>query len=171
MPELQPDLGGCRMHVVDDASPAGLLGVVPDARAARGDATISGCCRHLSEDQAGATQRARAVVREVNIARHAIDGRVQADGRHDNAVGDVNLAQAEGQEHRRTRRGACRNATGSNLALQQPRIDLGHELRITRLQVSVGDATTAGHHVEDELRQFLTDVLVDLLEPLHARLR
>ena len=45
--------------------------------------------------------RARAVVHEVPVARHAVDRRVLAHRRDDDAVGERHVAQPERLEHRR----------------------------------------------------------------------
>ncbi|CAB4922794.1 unannotated protein [freshwater metagenome] len=159
------------MTEVDDALPGLLLLVVPDAGAARGDASVGRGADHLGHDKPGAAERAGAEVDQVELAGDTVDGRVHVHRRDDNPVGELEIAKFEGQEHRRTDGRARRHSTASDVAREQPVVDSADELRIAVAQVVVGDATAAGHHVEDELGGVLVDVLANLLEPDEARLR
>jgi hypothetical protein len=59
MAELQRDLRRrIGMDEIYDAPPRGLLFVVPQARAARGDAGVAGNAGHFGKDQPGAAERA-----------------------------------------------------------------------------------------------------------------
>ena len=82
------------MDEIDDPAPGGFLLVVPQSGAAGCDARIPADAGHLGEDQTGAADRARSVVHQVEIGRHALPGRVHAHRRYHGAIGELHLAQA-----------------------------------------------------------------------------
>ena len=65
---------------------ASRLRLVPQARAARRDARVGRRAGHLGHHHAGAAQRARAQVHEVEVAGHAVDAAVLRHRRDDDAV-------------------------------------------------------------------------------------
>ncbi len=112
--ELQRDLAvGVAMHVVDDALPAVALGLVPQARAARGDARVRCRAGHLGHHHGRAAHGPRAEVHQVVVGRHAVDTGVLGHRRDDDPVLQRDAARAVRREHRRHRlvrlaRGAAR---------------------------------------------------------------
>ena len=96
------------------ASASGAVG----AGAAGGDAALGGDAGHLGVDEAGAALGALAEVDEVPVGRDAVHGLVLGHRRDDDAVLELEAAQAEGGEHRaadrrrssRRRRGAGTSA-------------------------------------------------------------
>ena len=68
------------------------------AGAAEGDAALGLDVGHLGDDEAGAAERAAAEVDEVPVVDGAVDGRVLAHRRDDDAVGEGEVAHAEGRE-------------------------------------------------------------------------
>ena len=88
------------MHEVDDARKCRLLRVVVQARATGRDACIRRRAGHLDEYEARAANRARAVVHQVPVGRHAIDSHVLRHGRDHDAIGQAHRAQLERSEHR-----------------------------------------------------------------------
>jgi hypothetical protein len=75
MTELHADPGGrVRMHEFHDSFPGRLLFVVPEASATGRDARLGRDTGHFGEHQACAAGRTGAVMNEVPIGRHSLDG-------------------------------------------------------------------------------------------------
>jgi hypothetical protein len=111
---------------------------------------------------------AQPYVMRPSVVHGAVHRRVLAHGRDDNAVRELELAQAQGHEQR-LRRAAVAAPRGA-LAVRPP---LGHALDergVAQREVVVGDALRARHEVERELQRRLPDVAGGVLEPLEARL-
>ena len=82
---------------VGDAGPAGLLGVVDDARLAGVGARLPARVAALGDDQA--RRGALAVVLDVQVVRHArLPGAQARQRRHDDAVGERDVAEGEVRE-------------------------------------------------------------------------
>src|SRR4051794_36532254 len=88
------------MYEINDAPPCSLLLVIPQSCAARRDPRLTADAYHLAEDQAGAADRARSVMHQMEIGRHALLRRIHAHRRHHGAIGDLHLTQPEGLEQR-----------------------------------------------------------------------
>ena len=101
----------------------------------------------------------------MEVARHAVGGRVHVHRGDDHPVGQLQPADPERLEHRRAR------LAGVLLAGREPLVHRGHELGVAQPQVVVGDPAAAGHDVERELVRVLPGVLAEVLEPLQAGLR
>jgi hypothetical protein len=80
---------------VDHALQRRFVGVVPQAQAARRDASFRLDAGGLDDQQAGARQRQLAVVHQVPVVGIALLGRVLAHRRDDNAVGQRDAADGE----------------------------------------------------------------------------
>ncbi len=146
-------------------APGGLLLIVPQSGAARGDAGIAADAGHFREHQSGSADRARAVMHQMEIAGYAFPGRVHAHRRYHGAVGHRHLAQAQRLEHRR--HGLIRidvKPLGANL-LRKRLVDLADEIRRPQGQIVVGDRLGARHHAERELHGIEIPEAVDMLEP------
>ena len=169
MAKLQADFGGrIGVHEIDDAGPRRLLLVVPKPGAARRDAGVAADAGHFGEDQPGATDGARAVMHQMEIAGHAFLRRVHAHRRHHGAVGDFHLAQFQRLEHRRHRFfNIDVKALGVDLARERL-VDFGDKIRRAEREVVVGDRLGAGHDAERELHGIEIPEPVDMLEP-HQR--
>ena len=100
MPQLHRDAPALGMHGVGDPPPAGdLLGVV-DAGRVEIALTLGADLRRLGDDQPGA--RALPVVLDGEVRRHLPGrGAVARQRRHDDAVGEVEVADADGVEQGR----------------------------------------------------------------------
>ena len=170
MAQLHPDACGSGVHEVDNAPPCTSLLVVPQPGAARGDACIGRRHHHLGEDESRTPKGSGAVMHEMQFVDDTIRSGVDTYGGNHHTVRQSQLPQLERKEHRRAWCCAYRNSARVNLILQEPCVDRGHEFGIALQQVVVGDATTARHHVEHELREVLAAVLVQLFKPFQARL-
>ncbi len=166
MAELQAELGlRLRVHEIDDALPRRLVRVAVHAGATRRDARLLRHVGHLGEHQAGAADRARAIVDEVPIVRHAVLRRVLAHRRHHDAVLERQPAQAERLEHRRERlRGVGVKTERAHVAGDHP-VRLLDEFGRAQRQVVVGDGLGARHQAEGEAGRVHVPEPVDVLEP------
>jgi hypothetical protein len=165
MAELEAHAGAMAVRQRHDAGPGRLLRVVPQAGAAGGDACPGARAGHLGEDEAGAPHGTRAVMREVEILRQPVLGRVHAHGRDHDAVGKLHPAQAEGLEHGRLPRLPARRVP------RHRRLDLQDEFRRTEQQVVPGDGLGARHHAEGEAGRVEVPEALHLLEPDERHVR
>ncbi|SPC13098.1 conserved hypothetical protein [Cupriavidus oxalaticus] len=157
------------MHEIDDALPCVALLIVPQARAARRDARIGRHAGHFRHHHAGATQRARTEVNQVEVARHAIGAGVHGHRRHHHAVLQRDAAQPERREHRRQRLGLAQLQALLRHAgpLRQPVLELRHIIGVAYAQVLVRDALrTRQQRIGELLRRQAAGVALDVLEPL-----
>ena len=156
MSELQTDL--ClriRMHELDDAPPCGrVLGQIHAGAAGR-DAAVLRDARHLGEHEAGAAERARSQMDEMEIVGHSVDRAVHIHGRDDNAVAQLEAAQAKRREHRWDL-----HPTG------EPALDSLDVRGIAQAQVFVTDALAARQQAVRELLGREDGVASDVFEPL-----
>ena len=167
MADLHCHLGlAVGVHEIDDALPGGLLLVIPDAGAARGDAGIGGDAGHFGHHQRCAAEAARRVMLKVEVAGHAVGRRIGAHRRHHDAVAQGHAAQLEWREHRRQRlfAGGRRHAAAGG----EPAVVVLGVGRVAQLLVGVTDALAAGQQRESELVGLHIDVVIDFLEPGHA---
>ncbi|MCY1222964.1 hypothetical protein D9M72_350730 [compost metagenome] len=158
---------------IDDALPCVALFIVPQARAARRDARIGRHAGHFRHHHAGAAQRARTEVHQVEVARHAVGAGVHRHRRHHHAVLQRDAAQPERREHRRQRlvlvlvftqlQALLRHAG----LLRQPVLELRHIVGVAHPQVLVRDALrTRQQRIGELLRRQAAGVALDVLEPL-----
>ena len=161
--ELHADLrGAAGVHEVDDALPGVALRVVVEPRTAVGDTTGLRDVGHLGDHEPGATHRARPEVHQVPVVNDAVDRRVLAHGRDDHAVGQLELAQAQGREHGRRR---VVGASGRGVPVARGAL---HQRGVAQREVVVGDALGARHQVVGELDRALAHVALGVLEPGQA---
>ena len=142
------------------ASACGAVG----AGAAGADAALGGDAGHLGVDEAGAALGALAEVDEVPVGGDAVDGLVLGHGRDDDAVLELEAAQAEGGEHRAAD-GGVRADAGLGL---EPGLGAVQPVLVAEAQVLVADALRAGEERVGELDRVEVEVALDLLEPLHG---
>ena len=167
---LRPECPSCRqifacgvlVHEVDDAAPRVALRFVPEARAAGRDAPVRRDARHFTDHETGAAGRARAVVHEMPIVRHAVDRRVLRHRRHHDAIDELQVAQLERQEHRRAA------AIRDTCTLREATLDVADERRVAQFEIVVTDTLAAGQQAVRELQRLEMRVARDVLEPLHA---
>ena len=120
---------------------------------------------HFREDQPGAADRARAVMHQMEIAGHALLGRIHAHRRHHRAVGEFHLAQPQRLEHRRTGLSTSTSKpAGANLSCERL-VDLADKIGRAQREIVVGDRLGAGHDAEGELHGIEIPEAVDMLEP------
>jgi hypothetical protein len=151
------------VHEVDDPRPRADVLVAVEAAATGRNAALTRHADHLGHHEPRAADAARAQVHEVEVARRAVHRAVHVHRRDDDAVVQLQLAQAQRHEHRRPRRAAVLPGEGG--------VDVGNEARIAQLQLAVGDAPAAGQQIEREDPRRLADVARDALEPFAAAVR
>ena len=133
--------------------------------AARRDPGVAADTGHLGEHQPGAADRARAVMHQMEIAGHALLGRIHAHRRHHRAVRHRHVAQLQRLEHRRHGLVDVDVKTLGAHLLRKRLVDLGDEIRRAQRQIIVGDGLGAGHDAEGELHGIEIPEPVDMLEP------
>ena len=104
MAELKSGLGRGGVNEIDQAFPGFRLFVVPKTEAPRRDPCVRRHAGHLAEDEPGAAQRAAAQMHQMEIVRHAVDGRIHRHRRDDDTVRQGDAADRVRREHRRHRR-------------------------------------------------------------------
>src|SRR5687768_9700610 len=92
-----------RVDEIDDARPCIPLRLAPQPGAAGRDATDRRHTRHFRYDQPGTAGGSRAVMHEVPISWHTIDGEVLRHWRDDHAIDELHATQSERKKHRRSR--------------------------------------------------------------------
>ena len=102
---------------------------------------------------------------QVEIAGHALFGRIHAHRRHHRAVGHLHLAQLERLEHRRDRLFDIDVKPFGANGLCKRLVDLADKIRRAQREVIVGDRLGAGHDAERELHGIEIPEPVDMLEP------
>ena len=168
MADLHGELGiGVRVNPVRDALPALLLRFAVHTGATGRDAAFRAHAGHLGKHQPRTAHGTRAKVHEVEVARHAIDGRVLRHRRDHDAVLERQLAQFVGQEHRRRRDAVAIDLHA--ILLRQPLLVAAQPCSIAQAQVFVADALAAREHRIHELLGFelIAVALAADLEPLH----
>ena len=83
---LDADPRAVRAAQGDDSAHRFDLTIVPQTEAPVGDSSLGKDSRGLDDDEAGSAERPGAVVREVEVGRHAVPRAVHAHRRHNNAV-------------------------------------------------------------------------------------
>ncbi len=103
---------------------------------------------------AGAAERLAAEVGEVEVAGQAVHRGVHVHRRDDDPVLQLQPAQPERLEHRRSHL-RHRRHPAARLVPGEPTVHCGYELRVAQPQVVVGDPAAAGQEVERELHRLL----------------
>jgi hypothetical protein len=162
MSDLQAELGaGLRMHELDNAPPCVALRGIPKSRASGRDTAMRRDARHLGEQQSRAADGARAIVHQMPVVGHAVDGFVLGHGRDDHAVRQLHARDCKWEKHRRSRHLSHAAAPGKPLFI------LLHKARVAQLEIGVADALTAGEQGIGKLARFEVHIADDVLEPLH----
>src|SRR5258705_6214919 len=104
MSELHADLRvGLPVDEIDDARPGGLVLGSVEARAAWRDPALGRHTRHLGDDEPCPAFGALGIVHQVPVGRGAVDGAILIHRRHDDAILEAQVTEAERREHRRAR--------------------------------------------------------------------
>src|SRR5262245_19664109 len=162
MSELDRNFGlGLGVNKIDDATPGELMRFTVEACTTRGDPALGRDARHLRADKPGAALGALGVVHEVPVRRGAVDGAILRHGRYHDAVLELQLAQAEGREHRWPRR----RGASAGRALLKPSLCAVEPARIALAQVLVADALRSRQQRVVELHGIEIEIALDLFEP------
>ena len=149
------------MDEVDDAFPGCfVLGCVQPGAAGR-NAALRRNAGHLGDNETRPALGAFGQMHEMPIRRRAVDGPILRHRRDDDPVLEMQIAQAEWREHRRSRTArslACR-------LLLEPHLRTFEPCRIASPQVLVADALRAGQQRIVELHRVEMQIALDLLEP------
>src|SRR5215831_15368718 len=98
MADLDAGHGAVAAVEVGDALEAGNLAIIPDARAAMGDAAVAGDAGGLDEGGAETAGREAGVMFEMPVLHAALDRLVLAHRRHYDAIAQRDAAQGERRE-------------------------------------------------------------------------
>ena len=102
MAQLQSHLGiRLGVHQTHNAGPCVLLFVIPQSWTTGCDAAFGRNTSHLREHNGSATHCAGAVMHQMKITRHAVDGRIGGHGRYHHTVLQSDAARLQWQKHGR----------------------------------------------------------------------
>ncbi len=168
MAELKPGLGRRGVNEIDQTLPGPSLRIVPKAEAAGCDARIRRYARRLAEHEPRAAERAAAEMHQMEVVRHAVDGRIHRHRRDHDAVRQRDAAHRIRCEHRR-HRGAVGNDVDA-AARREPAFVILQPYLVANAQVFVTDALRARQQRVHELLRLerVGVAAADHLEPFHG---